>query len=130
MLSEAKARPLAVSRTGLFALQISATSIDELRVLDPEGKVRVRVPLDGKSVRFASVDDRHLALTTASTVEVYDMLGSLVGHAELPPDGWIDFESCANQPDEKWRVDVRAEAQEIWLRQGPNTLIVRRYALP
>ncbi len=129
-LAEAEARPLAVSRAGLFALQLTATGIRELRVLDPEGKIRVRVPLDAKSVRFASVDDRHLALTTAGTVEVYDMLGTLVGHAELPPDGRSEIPGCGNEPDLRWRVDLRPEAKELWLRQGPNTLIVRRYALP
>jgi hypothetical protein len=99
-------------------------------VLDPEGKIRARVTMDDRPVRFAAMDEQHVALTTASSVELYDLSGQHVGHAEIPSDRWLDMESCGNQTDDKWRVDLRPETKELWLRQGPNTLMVRRYALP
>jgi hypothetical protein len=129
-LSEVEARPLAVSRAGLFALQLTGAGTPELMVLDPEGNIRARVPMDGRPVRFVAMDEQRLALTTASSVELYEMSGQHVGHAEIPSDGWLDMASCGNQTDDKWRVDLRPETKELWLRQGPNAVLVRRYALP
>ena len=99
-------------------------------MLDPQGAIRARVPRDASRLRFAALDEQHLALTTASSVELYDMSGQLVGHAEIPSDRWLEMAPCGNQTDDMWRVDLRPETKELWLRQGPNTLIVRRYALP
>jgi hypothetical protein len=127
---DAEARGLAVSRAGLFVLLLTRGATRELAVIDAQGKLRLRVSVELEQVRRASIDEQHLALTTMSTVELYDMRGQHVGHAALSSDGRPDIPDCGMQPESMWRVDLRSESKELWLRQGPNTLIVRRYALP
>lgn len=127
--SQFELRCARVSRKGVLAVAARTRAGHELTLLDPSGLVLAHVALDeeGDGHPEVAIDDERVAVTTLGAVEVLDLRGNLLARADIPGSRG---RMCGLEPDRNWRVDLRPSTKELCLREGPSTLLVRRYELP